>query len=77
MSALLEVRNLSVTYGKVEAVHKVSLAVDEGCIATVIGPNGAGKTTLLAAIMGTLPARGEIRYLGGPVGSLSVEERLA
>jgi len=47
MSALLEVRNLSVTYGKVEAVHKVSLAVDEGCIATVIGPNGAGKTTLL------------------------------
>ena len=77
MSALLQVRDLSVAYGKVEAVHKVSLAVDEGCIVTVIGPNGAGKTTLLSAIMGTLPARGEIRYLGAPVGSLSVEERVA
>src|ERR1700676_2350966 len=58
MSALLEIRDLHVAYGKVEAVHDVSLVVDEARIVTVIGPNGAGKTTLLAAIMGLLPSRG-------------------
>jgi branched-chain amino acid transport system ATP-binding protein len=77
MATLLEVRDLSVFYGKVEAVHKVSIKVDEGRIVTVIGPNGAGKTTLLAAIMGTLPARGVIRYRAADVGSLSVEQRVA
>jgi branched-chain amino acid transport system ATP-binding protein len=56
MSALLEIVDLHVAYGKVEAVHGVSLTVDEGSIVTVIGPNGAGKTTLLAAIMGLLPS---------------------
>ena len=77
MTALLEVRNVSVAYGKVEAVHDVSLDAGEGRIATVIGPNGAGKTTLLAAIMGLLPARGEIRYRGESLMSLSVEQRVA
>jgi branched-chain amino acid transport system ATP-binding protein len=76
MAALLEVSELSVYYGKVEAVHKVSLSVSEGTIVTVIGPNGAGKTTLLAAIMGTLAARGDVRYRGESVGSLSVEQRV-
>ncbi len=76
MAALLDVRDLCVSYGNVEAVHKVSLTVQEGAIVTVIGPNGAGKTTLLAAIMGTLPSRGDIHYLGNAVGSLSVEQRV-
>jgi branched-chain amino acid transport system ATP-binding protein len=76
MAALLEVKDLSVSYGKVEAVHSVSLSVTEGGIVSVIGPNGAGKTTLLAAIMGTLAAKGEIRYRGESVGSLSVEQRV-
>ena len=61
MGALLEVRNVSVRYGKVEAVHDVSLDAGEGRIVSVIGPNGAGKTTLLGAIMGLLPAGGDIR----------------
>jgi branched-chain amino acid transport system ATP-binding protein len=74
---LLEVDEVSVAYGKVEAVHHVSLRVDEGRIATVIGPNGAGKTTLLGAIMGLLPSRGSIRYLGEPIGQHSVEQRVA
>ncbi len=73
---LLVVEALSVAYGKVEAVHHVSLEVAEGSIVTVIGPNGAGKTTLLGAIMGTLPAHGSIRYAGSPVGGLSVEQRV-
>lgn len=77
MSALLEVRDLHVAYGKVEAVHGVSLAVDEGSIVTVIGPNGAGKTTLLGAIMGLLPSRGEVSYAGTSVARISVEQRVA
>ncbi len=77
MSALLEVADLSVSYGKVEAVHHVALTAAEGSIVTVIGPNGAGKTTMLGAIMGLLPARGSIRYLGEPLERLSVEQRVA
>ena len=74
---LLEARHLHVAYGKVEAVHDVSLAVAPGTIVSVIGPNGAGKTTLLAALMGLLPARGEIAYLGAPATRLGVEQRVA
>ncbi len=74
---LLSVDRLSVFYGKVEAVHDVSLAVAPGTIVTVIGPNGAGKTTLLGAIMGLLRSRGGIRYAGIPAGSLTVEQRVA
>ena len=77
MSALLEIRDLHVAYGKVEAVHGVSLVVDAAHIVTVIGPNGAGKTTLLAAIMGLLPSRGEIRYDGAPLAAGDVEQRVA
>jgi branched-chain amino acid transport system ATP-binding protein len=77
MTALLDVRNLHVAYGKVEAVHDVSLSVAPGTIVSVIGPNGAGKTTLLAAVMGLLPARGDIAYLGAPAAPLSVEQRVA
>ena len=77
MSALLDVRDLHVAYGKVEAVHDLSLVVAPGTIVSVIGPNGAGKTTLLAALMGLLPARGDIAYLGTPATRLSVEQRVA
>jgi branched-chain amino acid transport system ATP-binding protein len=73
---LLEVRELSVSYGKVEAVHSVSLSMQEGSIVTVIGPNGAGKTTLLGAVMGLLPARGTVSYQGEPVERLTVEQRV-
>ena len=74
---LLDVRGLSVAYGKVEAVRNLSLKVERGTIVSVIGPNGAGKTTLLAALMGLLPARGDIAYLGAPAAALTVEERVA
>ena len=75
--SLLDVRDLSVAYGKVEAVHQVSLTVEEGRIVTVIGPNGAGKTTLLGAILGLLPSHGTIRYLGQPLDALTCEQRVA
>ncbi len=74
---LLDVRNLHVAYGKVEAVRDVSLKVGRGTIVSVIGPNGAGKTTLLAALMGLLPAKGELAYLGVASGGLTVEQRVA
>ena len=77
MSALLEVCNLKVCYGKVEALHGASLRVEEGTIVTVIGPNGAGKTTLLGAIMGLLPAAGSIRYSGADLAGKKVESRVA
>jgi branched-chain amino acid transport system ATP-binding protein len=76
MTALLEVRDLTVAYDKIEAVHRVSLAVGAGRIVTVIGPNGAGKTTLLAGIMGLLPSRGEISYEGTPLVGAAVEQRV-
>jgi branched-chain amino acid transport system ATP-binding protein len=74
---LLRVSELSVSYGKVEAVHNVSLQLDAGQIITVIGPNGAGKTTLMAAIMGLLPSRGGIFYDGRTLEGVSVERRVA
>jgi len=77
MSALLDVRALHVAYGKVEAVHGVSLAIDAGRIVTVIGPNGAGKTTLLGAIMGQLRSRGDIVYAGSELAGVSIEQRVA
>ena len=58
---------MHVAYGKVEAVRDISLKVARGTIVSVIGPNGAGKTTLLAALMGLLPAKGELAYLGASV----------
>jgi len=51
---ILDVKNLRVAYGKVEALHEVSLTIRRGEIVTVIGPNGAGKTTLLSALMGPM-----------------------
>jgi branched-chain amino acid transport system ATP-binding protein len=77
MDALLDVRDLSVSYGKVEAVHGVSFRVAPGNIVSIIGPNGAGKTTLLGAIMGLLAARGEVRYAGASITALAVEQRVA
>ncbi len=59
---LLEVRNLSVLYGKAQALQNVSLHVHEGEFVSVIGLNGAGKTTLFNAISGLVPYSGTIRW---------------
>jgi branched-chain amino acid transport system ATP-binding protein len=76
MTTLLSVTDLHVSYGKMEAVSGVSLAMQTGQIVTVIGPNGAGKTTLLAALMGLLPSKGESRYEGQDLRVLITEERV-
>ncbi len=76
VAAALEVRDLAVAYGKVEALHRASLKVGAGSIVTVIGPNGAGKTTMLGALMGLLPSKGGIAYLGASLDGVEVEERV-
>lgn len=75
---ILEVADLCVGYGKVEALHHASLQVRAGEIVTVIGPNGAGKTTLLSAIMGVLPkTSGSVGFLGSTPKEVEVERMVA
>ena len=74
--AVLDVEDLSAAYRGIVAVDAVGLSVPAGRIVTVIGPNGAGKTTLLNAIMGVLPARGSVRFMGEAIGRLAVEARV-
>jgi branched-chain amino acid transport system ATP-binding protein len=65
MSAMLEVKNIQVAYGKIVAVKDVSVTVNEGEIVTLIGSNGAGKSTTLRAISGLIkPKSGEITFNG-------------
>ncbi len=73
---LLTVSNLTVCYGRVEAVRGASLSIAKGGIVTVIGANGAGKTTLLNAIMGVLPSTGDVLLDGRPLGRRLVEDRV-
>jgi branched-chain amino acid transport system ATP-binding protein len=65
---LLQVRNLSCSYGSLEVVHGISLHVCAGEIVGLLGANGAGKSSLLKAIVGLLPPRqGDVRVDGRPV----------
>ena len=68
MTAMLEVRNLRVAYGKVEAVKGISFSVPEGQVVSLIGANGAGKTTTLRTISGLInPLAGEIWFKGARI----------
>ena len=63
--ALLEVKNLEVFYGMIQAIKGISFEVNEGEIVTLIGSNGAGKTTTMQSIMGLIPIkRGTVTYDG-------------
>jgi branched-chain amino acid transport system ATP-binding protein len=74
---LLEIRQLRVKYGNVEALHGVDLAVQPGEIVTLLGANGAGKSTTLRAISGLLrPSGGEIRLDGKPAQGVPAHERV-
>jgi branched-chain amino acid transport system ATP-binding protein len=62
---LLEISDLVVSYGRIQALHGISLTVDEGEVVTLIGANGAGKSTTMRAISGLRPvSRGSIRFDG-------------
>ncbi|WP_414649196.1 ABC transporter ATP-binding protein [Collimonas sp.] len=81
VNPVLEVHDLHVAYGKVEALHGASLQVGAGQIVTVIGPNGAGKSTMLNALAGAMPVngsmRGTVRFLGQDTAGVAVETRVA
>lgn len=68
MTALLQVEDLRVAYGKIEAVKGISFSVEAGQAVTLIGTNGAGKTTTLRTLSGLLkPLAGKITFDGEPL----------
>jgi branched-chain amino acid transport system ATP-binding protein len=74
---LLEVKDLSVSYGDVRALMGVSLEVEEGSIVALVGSNGAGKSTLLKAAAGLLhPTGGQILFMGEDLGNLNTKHRV-
>ena len=72
---MLEVKNLSVHYGMIQAVRNVDFTVNEGEIVSLIGANGAGKSTILKTLSGLIhPSEGEIVYLGENIASTSAKK---
>lgn len=72
---LLEVKNLTVKYGEITALHGISLSVEEGKLTTLLGSNGAGKSTLVKTLSGQLkPASGEILFNGENITGMSTHE---
>jgi branched-chain amino acid transport system ATP-binding protein len=70
--ALLEVKELTVSYGEIEALRGVSFSIQEGSVVALLGSNGAGKSTTLRAISGLVaPSSGSILFDGKAIGGLS------
>ena len=75
MSSLLEIRDLKVNYGGIEALKGISFDVNEGEIVTLIGANGAGKSTTLRSIMSVVtPSAGSILYNGEDITHMPTDE---
>ncbi len=78
MTALLEVKDLRVAYGKIEAVKGISFSIEAGQVVTLIGTNGAGKTTTLRTISGLHPPlSGSITFEGRPLAAVPAHEIVA
>ena len=74
---LLEIKDLKVSYGKIEAIKGITLNVNQGEIVTLVGANGAGKTTLLKTISGILkPSAGVINFEGKDIQSIAPHNRV-
>ena len=74
---LLELKDLTVSYGRIEAVRGISLTVEEGELVTLIGANGAGKTTTMRAISGIRPlSRGSVWFDGADISRMKAHERV-
>ncbi len=75
---MLELRNINTYYGNIQALHDISLTVEQGEIITLIGANGAGKSTILMSICGIVPPRsGKILFKGQPVERMSPDKIVA
>jgi branched-chain amino acid transport system ATP-binding protein len=64
LAPILEVKELSARYGSVEALHAVTMTVEDGEFIAILGPNGAGKSTLMRAVMGLVANSGSVRFRG-------------
>ena len=74
---LLELRDVTVAYGRIEALHGISLGIEQGEVVALIGANGAGKTTTMKAISGLLPlSRGSIWFEGQDISKLRADLRV-
>ena len=74
---LLELENVTLAYGRIQALHGISLTVGEGEIVALIGANGAGKSTTMRAISGLRPiAQGAIRFEGKDISKLRADLRV-
>ncbi len=75
--AMLDIKNLNAFYGKAQALHDVSLSVEEGSIIAIVGANGAGKSTLLDSIMGLTQFTGDIHLDGRSIASARTRDIVA
>ena len=74
---LLEVRDVSVHYGRIQALHGVSLQVHQGELVTLLGSNGAGKTTMMRALSGLLPlSAGSVWFDGEDISKMKAHRRV-
>jgi branched-chain amino acid transport system ATP-binding protein len=74
---LLELQNLKVRYGRIEAIHDMSITVEKGEVVSLIGANGAGKTTTMRTISGLLtPSAGRIFFDGEDITKLAAHKRV-
>jgi branched-chain amino acid transport system ATP-binding protein len=75
---LLELSGLKVRYGRIEAIHDMSITVEKGEVVSLIGANGAGKTTTMRTISGLLtPSAGSISFDGEDITKLAAHKRVA
>jgi branched-chain amino acid transport system ATP-binding protein len=77
MAALLEIRDLNVTYGVIHALKGINLELREGEIVALVGANGAGKSTVLKALSGLIPSRGFIGFEDKEITSVPAHRRVA
>ncbi|GAB3395017.1 ABC transporter ATP-binding protein [Humibacter soli] len=78
MTTLLELKDVVVGYGRIEALHGLSFTVEEGEIVTLIGANGAGKTTTMKAVSGLLNlTKGSISFDGRDITKVKAHTRVA
>ena len=74
MTALLELDNVTASYGARSVLHGVSLSVPEGGVVSLLGANGAGKTTTLRTITSSVRWHGDIRFAGRSLRGMSTED---
>ena len=70
--AMLEIKNLEVYYGVIQAIKGISFEVNEGEIVTLIGANGAGKTTTMQSVIGLIPTFLDLVYTGAGIGGINL-----